>query len=457
MAERVKVVAKIADTEHRGRVRLERGAVPRRARRSAVVPCFGSRSRRRTSRASCSRRPTTSYEQTTSRQLVLDADQDVLPQLAHGRLAVRALEEPDARTTCSRSPRWSRRRRRCPAERALDRRRDLQPAAQPDAARDRRDAPLRAAHPADEVDHRVASSRARTRTTRARFYGLPPTPIANPGLASLRAAAHPAQRRLPLLRAQARPQAPLLHRERIGVRRSTSPTHGLQVTTHVALLGHPVSHSLSPRMQNAAFAAAGLDWHYAAFDVEDPVAAVAALRDARLRRRERDDPAQAGGRRRLRRGRRRGGEHARLPRRPRDRLQHRQGDPRRDLGDARLPDRRRRRGADARARRFRPTRGSSRRQRRLAAGRDRLRPDRERDARCATSCSSSRTPGQTVVELAYSPDGADTALVAAARAAGCEVIDGLEALVRQGAKSFELWTGIPAPVGVMRDAVRIPV
>jgi shikimate 5-dehydrogenase len=63
--------------------------------------------------------------------------------------------------------------------------------------------------------------------------------------------------------------------------------------------------------------------------------------------------------------------------------------------------------------------------------------------------------GQTVVELAYSADGADTALVAAARAAGCEVVDGLEALVRQGAKSFELWTGVPAPVGVMRDAVRL--
>ena len=63
-------------------------------------------------------------------------------------------------------------------------------------------------------------------------------------------------------------------------------------------------------------------------------------------------------------------------------------------------------------------------------------------------------PGRSVVELAYSPDGADTALVAAARAAGCEVVDGLEALVRQGAKSFELWTGIPAPVSVMRDAVR---
>src|SRR5262245_15013812 len=48
-------------------------------------------------------------------------------------------------------------------------------------------------------------------------------------------------------------------------------------TRHVALLGHPVSHSLSPLMQNAAFAAAGLDWHYAAFDVEDPVEAVRAL------------------------------------------------------------------------------------------------------------------------------------------------------------------------------------
>ena len=62
--------------------------------------------------------------------------------------------------------------------------------------------------------------------------------------------------------------------------------------------------------------------------------------------------------------------------------------------------------------------------------------------------------GQTVVELAYAAGEGDTALVAAARAAGCVVIDGPEALVRQGAKSFELWTGTPAPVSVMRDAVR---
>ena len=46
---------------------------------------------------------------------------------------------------------------------------------------------------------------------------------------------------------------------------------------HVALLGHPVAASLSPRMQNAAFAARGLDWHYAAFDVLEVVEAVRGL------------------------------------------------------------------------------------------------------------------------------------------------------------------------------------
>ena len=64
-------------------------------------------------------------------------------------------------------------------------------------------------------------------------------------------------------------------------------------------------------------------------------------------------------------------------------------------------------------------------------------------------------PEQQVVDLAYQPDGTDTALVAAARARGCRaVVDGLEVLVRQGAASFECWTGIPAPVETMRAAVR---
>src|ERR671925_690198 len=47
-------------------------------------------------------------------------------------------------------------------------------------------------------------------------------------------------------------------------------------TRLVALLGHPVAHSLSPRMQNAAFAARALDWAYIACDV-DPDALPAAV------------------------------------------------------------------------------------------------------------------------------------------------------------------------------------
>ena len=47
----------------------------------------------------------------------------------------------------------------------------------------------------------------------------------------------------------------------------------------IALLGHPVAHSRSPEMQNAAFAAAGLDdWEYVALDVLDVVEAVNDLR-----------------------------------------------------------------------------------------------------------------------------------------------------------------------------------
>jgi shikimate dehydrogenase len=61
-------------------------------------------------------------------------------------------------------------------------------------------------------------------------------------------------------------------------------------------------------------------------------------------------------------------------------------------------------------------------------------------------------PGQTLIDLPYS----ESATAAAARAAGARVLDGLEALVAQGAASFELWTGVPAPVDVMRRAVGLP-
>ena len=57
-----------------------------------------------------------------------------------------------------------------------------------------------------------------------------------------------------------------------------------------------------------------------------------------------------------------------------------------------------------------------------------------------------------VVDLAYGEH--ETALVSAARAAGASAVDGLEVLVRQGALSLERWTGRPAPLEVMRAAVR---
>jgi shikimate dehydrogenase len=57
--------------------------------------------------------------------------------------------------------------------------------------------------------------------------------------------------------------------------------------------------------------------------------------------------------------------------------------------------------------------------------------------------------GQTLVDLPYP----QTATAEAAAAAGARVLDGLEVLVAQGAASFELWTGRPAPVDAMRGAV----
>jgi shikimate dehydrogenase len=58
-------------------------------------------------------------------------------------------------------------------------------------------------------------------------------------------------------------------------------------------------------------------------------------------------------------------------------------------------------------------------------------------------------PEQTLVDLPYP----ETATGAAARAAGATVVTGLEVLVAQGAAAFELWTGAPAPVDVMRSAL----
>ncbi len=60
-----------------------------------------------------------------------------------------------------------------------------------------------------------------------------------------------------------------------------------------------------------------------------------------------------------------------------------------------------------------------------------------------------------VVDLAYLADGRETAFVTAARAAGCEVVvDGLDVLLAQGAASFQRWTGLEAPLAEMRRALR---
>jgi len=58
---------------------------------------------------------------------------------------------------------------------------------------------------------------------------------------------------------------------------------------------------------------------------------------------------------------------------------------------------------------------------------------------------------RAVYDMIYQP--AETKLLAAAKAAGCQTANGIGMLVQQGAKAFEIWTGQPAPVAVMRRAV----
>ena len=56
-----------------------------------------------------------------------------------------------------------------------------------------------------------------------------------------------------------------------------------------------------------------------------------------------------------------------------------------------------------------------------------------------------------VYDMIYRP--AETALLKAAKAAGCRTANGLGMLLYQGAKALELWTGQNAPVEVMRRAL----
>jgi shikimate dehydrogenase len=60
--------------------------------------------------------------------------------------------------------------------------------------------------------------------------------------------------------------------------------------------------------------------------------------------------------------------------------------------------------------------------------------------------------GGAVIDLVYVTGG--TPLVRKARSLGLRTADGWEILLAQGARSFEAWTGQPAPVGAMRETLQ---
>ena len=235
-------------------------------------------------------------------------------------------------------------------------------------------------------------------------------------------------------------------------------------TRLVALIGSPVAHSLSPRMQNAAFAARGLDWAYVALlvgeaDLDAAVAGLAALgfAGANVTAPHKqavvplcdalDEPAaQAGSVNTLVVG---------------DRVEGTSTDAA-VLGDVEA-----RRavviGAGGAAVAFVAALEERGADVRIFSRRGEWPPDAEgadlvvHATPVVDDVVVAPAPGQQVIDLAYRPDGRPTALVAAALAAGCaRVVDGLEVLVTQGAAAFERWTGVPAPVDVMRAAVRAP-
>lgn len=58
---------------------------------------------------------------------------------------------------------------------------------------------------------------------------------------------------------------------------------------------------------------------------------------------------------------------------------------------------------------------------------------------------------KVVMDIVYAP--LKTRLLATAETAGCEIINGLEMLLYQGVAQFEMWTGEKAPVDIMRKAL----
>jgi shikimate dehydrogenase len=219
-------------------------------------------------------------------------------------------------------------------------------------------------------------------------------------------------------------------------------------TRLVGLLGDPVSASLSPLMQNAAFAARGLDWAYlplpvAAEALEDAVRGLVALGFAGANVTTPHKVAVA--------------ELVETDAPSVNTLVVRDGKIFGFSTDAAILE-----GLEFRQAAILGDGGAATAFAEALPGPRRFSrrgqwPPDVADADVVVNATSERDEvlaalgsGQTLVDLPYPR----TATARAAEAAGARVIDGLEVLVAQGAASFELWTGVPAPVGVMRAAVR---
>ena len=220
-------------------------------------------------------------------------------------------------------------------------------------------------------------------------------------------------------------------------------------TRVVALLGHPVSHSLSPRMQNAAFAARALDWAYVALDVasEDLAAVVNGLAASQFAGANVTTPHKLAA-----------AELADTEEPSVNTLVFADGRVRGYSTDAAIlaqfepPNNAVILGDGGTATAFKSALPDAR----VFSRRGEWPPDVSA-ADVVVNATSERNAvlvelgsGQTLIDLPYP----ETATAAAAREAGATLIDGLEVLVAQGAASFELWTGVAAPVDVMRAAVR---
>jgi shikimate dehydrogenase len=218
-------------------------------------------------------------------------------------------------------------------------------------------------------------------------------------------------------------------------------------TRLVALVGHPVSGSLSPEMQNVAFTERELDWAYVACDVAPELfeTAVRGLAAAGFAGANVTTPHKEAA-----------AELAETDLASVNTLVFEDG---RILGhstDAAVlndvtADRPVILGAGGAALAFRAALPEAR----VFARKADWPPD-VRDADVIVNATSERNDvlvelreGQTLVDLPYP----ETATAVAALDAGAEVINGLEVLVAQGAASFELWTGVPPPIEMMRGAV----